>query len=357
MSRLDKIRARMAGADIDAILVTSEINQHYLSEFEFQDGLVLITHNNAYLITDFRYYEMALNLANKSFRVVTPKDKRREFLFDCVKKDGVKRIGFEGGTLAFGAYNAYKDLFSDCELLDIGDMLDEARQIKDEGELALMQKAQDIADAAYSHVVKMIKPDMTEIEVAAEIEYAIRRGGADGVSFGTIAVSGDASALPHGTPRNVKLKSGFLTMDFGARYKGYCSDMTRTVSIGRADGAMKKLYNTVLSAQLAAIDFLREGVDAGEADKVARDIIDANPEYKGAFGHSLGHSVGLLVHESPALSPKAFGRALRVGEILTVEPGIYLFGKYGCRIEDMVKIEKGGVYNFTHSPKDLIEIC
>ena len=356
MSRLDKIRARMAGADIDAILVTSEINQHYASEFEFQDGLVLITHNNAYLITDFRYYEMALNLANKSFQVVTPKDKRREFLLDCIKKDGVKRIGFEGGTLSFGAYNAYKELFSECELVDIGDMLDEERQIKDAGELMLMQKAQDIADAAYSHVIKMIKPDMTEIEVAAEIEYAIRRGGADGVSFGTIAVSGDASARPHGTPRNVKLKSGFLTMDFGARYKGYCSDMTRTVSIGRADDAMKKLYNTVLSAQLAALDFLRAGVDAGEADKVARDVIDANPEYKGAFGHSLGHSVGLLVHESPALSPKAFGRALRVGEILTVEPGIYLFGKYGCRIEDMVKIEETGVYNFTHSPKELIEI-
>ena len=356
MSRLDNIRARMAEADIDAILVTSEINQHYVSEFEFQDGLVLITQINAYIITDFRYYEMALNEANKSFEVVTPKDKRREFLLDCIKKDGVKKIGFEGDTLAFGAYNAYKDLFSDCELVDIGDMLDEARQIKDEGELALMQKAQDIADAAYSHVVKMIKPDMTEIDVAAEIEYAIRRGGADGVSFGTIAVSGDASALPHGTPRNVKLKSGFLTMDFGARYKGYCSDMTRTVSIGKASDEMKKLYNTVLSAQLAAIDFLREGVDAGEADKVARDIIDAHEEYRGAFGHSLGHSVGLLVHETPALSPKAFGRKLRVGEILTVEPGIYLFGKYGCRIEDMVKIEKLGVYNFTHSPKELIEI-
>jgi Xaa-Pro aminopeptidase len=219
-----------------------------------------------------------------------------------------------------------------------------------------MQRAQDIADAAYAEVLKSLTPNMTEIEVAAELEYKMRGLGADGVSFGTIAVSGDASALPHGTPRGVKLKSGFLTMDFGAKYKGYCSDMTRTVCIGRADADMKKLYNTVLSAQLAALDFLREGVDCYEADKVARDIIDANPEFKGAFGHSLGHSVGLLVHESPALSPKAKGRALRAGEIVTVEPGIYLFGKYGCRIEDMVKIEQSGVYNFTHSPKELVEI-
>ena len=145
-------------------------------------------------------------------------------------------------------------------------------------------------------------------------------------------------------------------MDFGAKYEGYCSDMTRTVVIGKADADIKKLYSTVLSAQLAAIDFLKEGVDAGEADKVARDIIDANTEFKGTFGHSLGHSTGLFVHETPTLSPKSFGRALRVGEILTVEPGIYLFEKYGCRIEDMVAIEKNGVYNFTKSTKELIEI-
>ena len=357
MSRLSLIREKMNGAGIDAILVTDEINQHYLSEFEFQDGMLLITQKNAYLITDFRYYEMALKGANPEFQVVQPEGNRMSFLSNAFLKDGCRKIGFEGNTLSYNAYNAYSKQFQDMELISVGDMLDEARQIKDGAEIEYMQKAQDIADAAFSHVINMLTPDMTEIEVAAEIEYAIRRGGADGVSFSTIAVSGDASALPHGTPRNVKLRRGFLTMDFGAKYKGYCSDMTRTVCIGRADSAMKKLYNTVLSAQLAALDFLREGVDAAEADKVARDIIDANPEYKGAFGHSLGHSVGLLVHESPMLSPRAKGRALRVGEILTVEPGIYLFGKYGCRIEDMVKIEKDGVYNFTHSTKELIEIC
>ncbi len=219
-----------------------------------------------------------------------------------------------------------------------------------------MQCAQDIADKAFSDLLGVLSPNMTEIEVAAELEYSMRKLGADGPAFDTIAVSGRASSVPHGTPRNVKLESGFLTMDFGAKYEGYLSDMTRTVVIGKADDEMKKLYNTVLLAQSKALDYLRAGVDAGEADKVARDIIDSVPEFKGTFGHSLGHSIGLLVHEQPGLSPRSFGTILCEGQVTSVEPGIYLFGKYGCRIEDMVAIEKNGVHNFTHSPKELIEI-
>ena len=195
---------------------------------------------------------------------------------------------------------------------------------------------------------------MTELDVAVELEYFMRKHGASGFAFETIAVSGDGSALPHGTPRPKKLKRGFLTMDFGAKFDGYCSDMTRTVVIGRASAEEKALYNTVLSAQLAALDYLRDGSDCAVADKIARDIIEK--DYPGTFGHSLGHSVGLFVHESPALSVRGRGRALRTGEIVTVEPGIYLSGKYGCRIEDMVKIEENGIYNFTRSTKDLIEI-
>ena len=197
---------------------------------------------------------------------------------------------------------------------------------------------------------------MTEIEVAAEIEYVMRKNGSEGPAFDTIAVSGDGSSLPHGVPRNVKLKQGFLTLDFGARYKGYCSDMTRTVSIGKADEEMKHLYATVLSAQLSALKILREGVLCADADAAARSVIDSVPEYKGAFGHSLGHGVGLYVHEAPSLSPRAKEKNLRSGEIVTVEPGIYLAGKYGVRIEDMVKIEQGGILNFTKSGKELIEI-
>ncbi len=355
MTRLEKLRAAMSEKDLDAVLVLDPLNQHYISEFDFSDGFLLITKAAAYLITDFRYYEMATKAVSSDFEILTPKA-RDEFLAGVFSDAGIKTVGFEGGFLSYNSYKHYTETHKNQEFVNIGNMIEVIRQIKSDDEIALMQKAQDIADRAFSHIVDILNPDMTELDVAVELEYAMRKAGAEDFSFSTIAVSGDASSLPHGTPRNVKLKKGFLTMDFGAKYKGYCSDMTRTVVIGHADADMKKLYNTVLSAQTSALEFLRAGVDAGEADKVARDIIDSHPEFKGAFGHSLGHSVGLFVHETPNLSPRSFGRALRVGEILTVEPGIYLFGKYGCRIEDMVKIEENGVYNFTHSTKELIEI-
>ena len=352
--RLTKLRNKMADLGVDAVIVLDELNQHYLSEFAFTDGLLFITKTKAYLITDFRYYEMALNSANKSFEVLTP-DNRKEFLNKVIAEEGIKTIGFEGGSVSYDTYRNYCDNYP-CEFVNIGDTIEVIRQIKSANEIEKMQKAQDITDGALAHLLKFITPNMTELEVAVELEYAMRKGGADSFAFETIAVSGDASALPHGTPRNVKLRPGFLTMDFGAKYQGYCSDMTRTIVIGKADEDIKKLYNTVLRAQTEALAYLREGADCGEADKVSRDIIDAIPEFKGAFGHSLGHSVGLFIHESPRLYSRGFGRKLRVGEILTVEPGIYLFGKYGCRIEDMVAITKDGIHNFTHSPKDLIEI-
>ena len=352
--RLTKLRNKMTELNVDAVLVLDELNQHYLSEFAFTDGFLFITKANAYLITDFRYYEMALGKANKSFEVLTP-DNRREFLNKVISDEGIKTIGFEGGSVSYETYRNYSDNYP-CEFVNIGDTIEVIRQIKSADEIEKMQMAQDITDAALANLLKIITPNMTELDVAVELEYAMRKGGADSFAFETIAVSGDASALPHGTPRNVKLKKGFLTMDFGAKYQGYCADMTRTIVIGKADDEIKKLYNTVLKAQTEALGYLREGADCGEADKVARDIIDAIPEYKGAFGHSLGHSVGLFIHESPRLYSRGFGRKLNVGEILTVEPGIYLFGKYGCRIEDMVAITKDGIHNFTHSPKDLIEI-
>ena len=353
MSKLLTLREKMKQNSVDAVLVLNELNQHYLSDFAFTDGCLLITANSAYLITDFRYYEMALNKASKEFTVTTESD-RRAFITKCLSDDNCKTVGFEGGFVSYDAYKNYCEKYPSVEFVNIGDMIEQLRQIKAPDEIAKMQKAQDITDKAFSHILSILNPNMTELDVAVELEYAMRKNGADSFAFDTIAVSGDASALPHGTPRNVKLKKGFLTMDFGAKFDGYCSDMTRTVVIGKADAEIKKIYDTVLNAQLSAIEFLKAGVDCGEADKVARDIIDK--DYKGTFGHSLGHSVGLFIHEKPALSFKSFGRAVRIGEVLTVEPGIYLFGKYGCRIEDMVAVEENGVYNFTHSTKELIEI-
>ncbi len=355
MTKLEKLRAAMKDIGVDAVIVLDELNQHYLSDFAFTDGLLFVTHNEAHLLTDFRYYEMALGSANPEFKVTMDSD-RQTYITKVISDNSVKAIGFEGGFVSYNTYVGYCEKYPMCKLVDIGNTIEVIRQLKTQDEIEKMQKAQDIADAAFSHLLKMITPNMTELDVSVELEYAMRKSGADAIAFDTIAVSGDASSLPHGTPRNVKLKSGFLTLDYGAKCGGYCSDMTRTIVIGRADAEMKKLYNTVLQAQLAALDFLKAGVDAGEADKVARDIIYSHTEYDGAFGHSLGHSVGLFIHEAPSLSFRSFGRKLRTGEILTVEPGIYLFGKYGCRIEDMVKIEDDGVYNFTHSTKELIEI-
>ena len=355
MKKIDKLRSSMKDKGLDAVIIYDELNQRYFSEFAFTDGMLLITRDRAELITDFRYYEMAINGADKDFNVSMP-EKRDAYISEIFASSSVKTVGFEGAFVSYELYRRLCDKFPSVTFENIGDMIELIRQIKTPEEILTMQRAQDITDLAFSHIIKNINTNMTEIEVAAELEYVMRKNGAERFAFDTIAVSGDASALPHGSPRNVKLKSGFLTMDYGAVVDGYCSDMTRTIVIGKADAEMKKLYNTVLKAQLSAQEYLREGADCGEADKIARDIIDSVSEYKGTFGHSLGHSVGLFVHESPRLSRVGAGHKMRVGEIYTTEPGIYLFGKYGCRIEDMVAIEKDGIYNFTHSTKELIEI-
>ena len=353
--RLTALREKIKEMGLDAVMLFDPLNVRYISELAFDDGLLLITAKSAHLITDFRYIEVATREAGSRFTVVMPEN-RREYIQGVFDNEGIKTVGFEGGFLSYEAYQSYRKNHPVVDFVSIGDAVEVIRQVKSPSEIKAMQRAQDIADKAFSHLLSVIRTDMTELDVAVELEYAMRKEGAEGFAFSTVAVSGDASALPHGEPRAVKLKKGFLTVDFGAKYLGYCSDMTRTVVIGKADSEIKKLYNTVLRAQTEALAFLKEGCDAGEADKVARDIIDAIPEYKGAFGHSLGHSVGLFVHERPSLSKRSFGRKLRIGEIVTVEPGIYLFGKYGCRIEDMVAIEKDGIYNFTHSTKELIEI-
>ena len=353
MTKVEKLRIKMKEMGLDAVLVLDELNQRYLSDFAFTDGFLFVTMNKAYLVTDFRYYEMAIKGAEKSFEILMP-DNRAAFIDKVMAEEGGAVVGFEGGSVSYEVYKLYEQKHPHLKFVNIGKTIEVLRAIKTPEELEYMKKAQDITDKAFTHLLSMIKTDMTELEVAVELEYAMRKLGADGVAFDTIAVSGDASALPHGTPRNVKLRPGFLTMDYGAKYNGYCSDMTRTIVIGKADEDIKKLYNTVLNAQLAALDYLKAGCDCAVADRIAREII--NRDYEGKFGHGLGHSVGLFIHEAPSLYARGAGVKLEVGNVVTVEPGIYLFGKYGCRIEDMVAIEEGGVYNFTHSTKELIEI-
>lgn len=356
MTHLEKLKALLGGKNPDAIIVSSEVNQRYISHFPFQDGYLLITRNNSYLVTDFRYTEAAKAQSDKGLEVVAP-DSRLKFIAGKLKENDCKSVGYEEETLSCAGLGQMKKVIPDVEFVSgASKLIDGLREFKDDEELKYTAEAQKITDAAFDHIVKFIKPDMTEIEVALELEFFMRKNGAEAAAFETIAVSGSASSMPHGVPRKVKLEKGFLTMDYGARVNGYCADMTRTVVIGRADAEIKKVYNTVLNAQLAALEVIREGADCRAVDRVARDII-YGAGYVGCFGHGLGHGVGMYIHEAPRLSPGApEGAKLIRGQIVTVEPGIYLEGKYGCRIEDMVCVTPDGCMDFTHSPKEMIEL-
>ncbi len=356
MSHLNKLLAALPTAKAEAVLITSEINQRYISGFPFSDGYILIMPGQSYLVTDSRYTEAARAQADSGLEVVAP-GKMMAFIAEKLSEGGLRSCGFEEATLPFATLERLRAALPGVELVPCASaLLDGLRELKDEDELKNTARAQDIADAAFEHILKFMTPEMTELEVALELEFFMRRNGAESVAFETIAVSGSASSMPHGVPRPVKLERGFLTMDYGARVNGYCSDMTRTVVLGRADADMKKLYSTVLSAQLAGLEAVREGADCRAVDRAARDII-YGAGYEGCFGHGLGHGVGMYIHESPRLSPGAPESAKLVsGQIVTVEPGIYLEGRYGCRIEDMVCVTPDGCRNFAHSPKELIEL-
>ncbi len=356
MTRLELIKQEMAREGIDAIYLTSAENHRYACLFNNPDGQVLITKNASYVFADFRYIEAAKREAAEGFEVVMPTKPEREYLPEYCAKNEVKTLGFEEDNMTYRHYSALKEALAGVEMVPAAKVMNARRITKTADEVEKIVAAQRIAERALEELLGRIKYDMTEKEVAAELEYLMKRGGAENISFETIAVSGSNSSSPHGVPRNVKLERGFLTLDFGATVDGYHSDMTRTVVIGKATEDMKKLYNTVLKAQTSVIDVITEGASNFEMDKIARDIIDST-EYKGCFGHSLGHGVGLLIHELPNMSPKSpADLKLHAGEIVTVEPGIYVEGKYGCRIEDMVHIVPGGAVDLTLAPKELIEL-
>ncbi len=358
ISHLEKFQKKLKSKG-DAALITSPQNQFYLSEFNFSDGYVLVFADAAYLLTDFRYEEAARTQVVAGFEVLSPQTGAFSAIKELMKEQDAITLLVEEKALTLAEYKRLQDALERCEVKGgASEILGELRQYKDAMELAAMTAAQALTDEAFAHILDYITPARTEREVALELEFFMRKNGAEGIAFDTIAVSGTASALPHGVPRDCELEKGFLTMDFGARFGGYCADMTRTVVIGRADEEMKHLYETVLRAQRAALALAAGGVACREMDKVARDIIHG-AGYEGRFGHSLGHGVGLDVHEAPSLSGRAAPESvLTAGQVVTVEPGIYITGKYGCRIEDMIAINAdGSIHNFTHSPKELIELC
>lgn len=354
--RINKLRSEMKKRGLDGMWITSAENHRYISDFHNPDGWVFITEKNAYVYADFRYIEAAKREVCSVCRVIMPDGKITRCLSEAIEENGVKTVGYEDDTLSCRSLAMLKNDIPSVEFVAAGDIFDTLRIIKDASEVAYVEAAQKIAEDAFGELLKRITYDMTETEVAAELEYLMKRAGADDKSFDTIAISGSATSSPHGVPQNRKLEKGFLTVDFGALVNGYHSDMTRTVVIGKADAEMKRLYDTVLKAQTAALDAISMGKSNFEMDKIARDIING-AGYEGCFGHSLGHGVGLLIHEKPNLSPASpKDMVLHPGEIVTVEPGIYVEGKYGCRIEDMVLITEDGARNLTNFPKEMIEL-
>ena len=351
--RLSRFRELLLERNLTLALITDENNIGYLCGYRFDDGCLLITPANAYIITDFRYEEEAKRYALREFSVVTPLCKSA-FISDVAKKENAESIAYESRAMTVENYHAFKEAVS-LPFIAMGDILIEMRAQKDREEINAIKTAQEIAEAAFDALLDTIHPHMTEREIALELSYFMQKNGAEKESFDIIAVSGDASALPHGKCRNLPISTGFLTLDFGCVYKGYRSDMTRTLSVGRACNEMKLIYKTVLEAQESAIQFIREGALCKDIDAVARGVIE-RAGYGDAFGHSLGHGVGLDIHELPTLSPRATARKLTKGNIITVEPGIYLAGKYGCRIEDMGLVTENGFENFTKTTKELIEL-
>jgi len=351
--RYKRLRDAMAEKGLDAVYVNAAENYLYMSHFDNPDGYMLITADKSWLFADFRYTEAAREGAFSCCTVCEP---GKPELASIVAEYQLKVIGYEDRALTCAALQNLQKHLPGCEFVPVGNMFTAIRTIKTPDEVQSIVRAQRIAEQAFHHLMGMIQYDMTEIEVAAELEYFMKKNGSEKPSFDTIAISGSNSSRPHGVPRPVKLEKGFLTMDYGAMVDGYHSDMTRTVCIGKADAEMRKLYDTVLHAQLAALQYIEIGKNNVEADKVARDIIYA-AGYEGCFGHGLGHGVGLRIHEDPRLSPSAAPDCvLHAGEIVTVEPGIYVEGKYGCRIEDMLYLSEDGKQNLTDCPKELIEI-
>lgn len=349
MTRLSKFR-EIFSEGVDAYLVTYPLNCRYLSGVNYSDGFLIVNRDTAYVVADSRYIELAKREAAPGFEAVLLSKKRGELIRQLASG---KRIAFEDSKMTCAELEALKSALPEYTFIPAGRPIEGLRNIKEEIEVDCIRKAQSIAEEAFSYILGFISPERTEREVALELEYRMRKGGADGIAFETIAVSGSESSLPHGEPRDHKLEKGFLTMDFGAKYNGYCSDMTRTVCIGTPDAEMRHMYDTVLSAQTAAIEAAIYGErDCATLDGVARKLID-DAGYKGLFTHSLGHGVGLFIHEGIHVTPRV-SEKLTEGNVFTVEPGIYAEGKYGVRIEDMMYIGKDGAVDLTNCEKSLI---
>ena len=339
--------------DLEAILLISPTNRRYATGFPSTEGTVLITRKSAHFFVDSRYIEAARNtIKGAEVELVTNKYDWYAQVNAVLKAEKIKKLAFEDGYVSCADF-ARMDEKLDAELVPENGLMSSLRAVKQQPEIEALISAQRLAEKALDKVLGIIKPGMTEKEVAAELVYNMLKLGAENVSFEPIVVTGEKSSMPHGVPGDKIIKKGdFLTMDFGCILGGYCSDMTRTVAIGKATKEMCKVYDTVLEAQLAGIAAARAGVTGREVDKAARDVIDA-AGYGEYFGHSFGHSLGLDIHEFPNAMPTN-NDPLPAGAVISAEPGIYLPGKFGVRIEDVIVLREDGCENITKAPKDLI---
>ena len=348
--RIEKLQTKMKALDLDGFLVTSKENRQYLTGFTGTFGWVLVTQSSVYLMTDFRYIEQAQQQARGcklvQFRQYAPVVTLRMLMEDLE----VVTLGIESTVEEF-------DLLANQvrrkAITPLKGFVEELRQIKDEDEIATIGRAEEIGDEAFAHVLKLIKPGMTEKEIAMELEFQMRRSGASGVSFDTIVASGKRSSMPHGVASDKKVEVGdFITMDYGCVYQGYCSDMTRTIALGKVDEKQETVYNLVRKAQEDALQAIKAGVTGSEIHAMAQNVFQ-DAGYGPFFGHGLGHSVGLEIHEEPRFSPRA-EEVIQENTVISVEPGLYLPNWGGVRIEDLVVVKKDGCINLTHSPKELI---
>ena len=352
MKNIEKYLTLLNG-EVDGLLLTSRYSRHYGAEFDIAEGVAIVTQKGCRYFTDSRYIESAENNI-KGFEVLGINQFNGYFkrLNEAIQDFGVTTLGYEENYLSVGELMGYEKHLN-AKLVPYNQEINGFRGTKEAWEIELMLKAQAITDKAFAEVLTRIKPGMTELELQAELIYCMYKNGGTGLAFDPIVVSGPNTSLPHGVAGERVIREGdFVTMDFGASYQGYCSDMTRTVAVGYATEEMKEVYGTVLKAQETAITATKAGIPGREIDAVARKVI-TDAGYGEYFGHGYGHSLGLEIHEGPNVNT-GNPEPMPAGAVCSAEPGIYLPGKFGVRIEDVTIITEDGVIDITKSPKNLI---
>ena len=355
MNHFAKIAAQLASHDLDGMLLTNEANRFYASGFHSAgtDGMALVTREACYYFTDSRYTEAARrHIQGADIREVGAGRGYSALLKEAVQRHHIRRLGFEDAYMTVREHGFYARALP-CELVPAADLLAELRAVKDPEELEILISAQRIAEKALADILNEIRPGVTEKEIAARLQYLMLHYGAEDKSFDPIVVSGPNGSLPHGVPSEKVIQAGeFVTMDFGCVHRGYCSDMTRTVAVGSVTDEMRRVYDTVLAAQLAGIAAAKAGATGRAVDGAARDVIE-QAGYGPYFGHSFGHGVGVEIHEGPNATPSN-DKPLPAGAVISAEPGIYLPGRLGVRIEDVLYLTEDGCQNLTLAPKDLL---